>query len=171
MACVCEGQRTALKRWSFPSPLGYGVVRLDGKYLCVQLDFKRCPCSLSSTPAQHKPQTLLWIQQHTHGDRHLESPGSVTSCDMQAFLETSLPQSPHVPPTSGQVWEEGTLRPDPASCPHSQNDTRNISDVCPGTDLRVSLGSWLSPKRALHSSRVSVPGNGSAIPQVDRWTS
>lgn len=116
---------------------GTGVVRLDGK---------RCPCSLS-TPAWHRPQTVLWIQQHTHGDRHLAFLGSVTSCDMQAFLEISLPLSPHVPPSSSQTWEEGMLRADPAPCPHSQNDTRSISDVCPGTDLRLSLGSWLSPKR------------------------
>lgn len=138
MCVEVKGQLT--KGGPFLHHWGTGVVRLDGKYLCVQLDFKRCPCSPSSTPAQHKPQTLLWIQQHTHGDRHLESPGSVTSCDMQAFLETSLPLSPHVPPTSGQAWEEGMLRPDPASCPHSQ-DTHSISDVCPGTDLRLSLGS------------------------------
>ena len=135
---VCVEVKGPLAKGSpFLHHWGTGVVRLDGK---------RCPCSLSSTPARHRPSCGFSNTPMVIDTLRL-SLGSVTSCDMQAFLKTSLPLFPPVPPSSSQTWEEGMLRADPAPCPHSQNDTRSISDVCPGTDLRLSLGSWLSPKR------------------------
>lgn len=146
--CV-EIKGQLVKDGPFLHHLDTWVVRFDVQYLCVQLDFKSRPCLLShplpSTPARHRPQKRLGIQQHTHADRHFESPGSLASQDMQAFLETSLAWSPHVPPTSGQAHGEGILRPDPPPCPHSQNDIHSISNVCPVTDLSLRLDSLFSP--------------------------